>query len=103
MANASASEPRNPFYLLLLVVSLLFAVTALAVTMDLFVERKTIAVEPWPSREFLRAEGGRLLLYELAAVAALALASVGLDRFRRLQKDRACATIPPSNPPSQSP
>jgi hypothetical protein len=97
-----SSEPRNPFYILLLIVSLLFVITALAMTMDLFVERKTIAVAPSAFRDFLRGEGWRLLLYELGAVVVLALASIGLDRFRRLQNDRAAATIPPATEQSKS-
>jgi hypothetical protein len=98
-----SSEPRNPFYILLLIVSLLFVITALAMTMDLFVERKTIAVAPSAFRDFLRAEGWQLLLYELGAVVVLALSSMGLDRLRRLHNDRVAATLPPPGEQQKAP
>jgi hypothetical protein len=97
------TEARNPFYILLLVAGLLFVVTALMLTVDLFLEMKTSQVQPLtPFREYLRSDGWQLLLYELGAVVVLAVASMGLDRFRRLQNDRAAATIPPVNEPQQT-
>jgi hypothetical protein len=100
--NVSASEPRNPLYLLLLLASLLFVVTALAFAVVPVLEQKaTDAGQPPPPSEFrdaLRAQGGRWLLYELAAMTVLGLASMALDRLRSLQKERVEGKIPPANP-----
>jgi hypothetical protein len=94
------SEPRNPFYLLLLLASLLFVLTALAYAVVPTLEDKAAAAgqAPPPSafRGALRADGWRWLLYEVAAMILLGLLSMGLDRLRRLQSERPKATIPPS-------
>ena len=93
--SSSPPEPRNPLYLLLLLASLLFVVTALAYAIVPLVEDKALerGVVPPPSavRAALRKEGGKWLLYELAGMVVLGLASMGLDRhrLRRLQKTPA--------------
>jgi hypothetical protein len=95
----STSEPRNPFYSLLLATSLVFVVTVLGYLFIPMIEDKARAAGeiPPPStfRAALRNDGWRWLLYELAAMIAFGLASMGLDRWRRLQNERASATIPP--------
>jgi hypothetical protein len=95
-----ASEPRNPFYLLLLVASVLFVITALAYGVVPILEEKAAEAgqPPPPSafRDALRADGWKWLLIEVAAMIVLALLSMGLDRLRSLQKQRAAATMPPS-------
>jgi hypothetical protein len=92
-----SSEPRNPLYLLLLLASLLFVVTALAFAFIPILEQKAAdAGEPPPPSEFrdaLRANGGRWLLYEVGLMAVLGIASMALDRLRSLQKERAARTI----------
>jgi len=102
----SQSEPRNPFYILLLIVSFLFVVTALAIAVVPVLEQKAAeAGRPPPSSEFrqaLRSDGWQWLLYEVGAIVVLAILSMGLDRLRRLQKDRAAGTIPPSSGPPSS-
>ncbi len=94
----SPKEPRNPFYLLLLLTSLLFVITSLAYAIIPTLEQKAIAVgeipPPDPWRDALREDGWRWILIELAAVILFGLASMGLDRLRRLQKERASATMP---------
>jgi hypothetical protein len=94
----SASEPRNPLYLLLLVASLLFVITALAYAFIPLVEQKAAdAGQPPPPsafRDALRTDGWRWLLYEVAVIAVLSIASMALDRLRALKKERATATIP---------
>jgi hypothetical protein len=94
----SASEPRNPFYVLLLLASLLFVVTVLAYALIPVLEQKASdAGQPPPPSDFrdaLRADGWRWLLYEVAAVMLFAIASMVLDRLRSLQKHRPAATIP---------
>ena len=100
-------EPRNPIYLLLLVVSLVFVVTALGYAVVPVLEEKARAMgeEPPPSpfRDSLREDGWRWLLAEVAAMVVLGLSSMGLDRYRRLQKERAEATMPPKPPERESP
>jgi hypothetical protein len=94
---AQNSEPRNPFYLLLLLASLGFVFTALAYAIVPVLEEKAeIAggdVPPSPWRDSLRNDGWKWLLVEVAAMIVCGLASMGLDRWRRLQKERAEATI----------
>src|SRR4051812_8356140 len=97
----SQTEPRNPFYLLLMLASLLFVVTALAYAVVPALEQKAIEAgqqpPPSPFRDELRADGWKWLLYEVAAMIVFSLLSMGLDRLRTLQKQRAAATIPPSD------
>jgi hypothetical protein len=91
-------EPRNPFYFLLLLASLLFVATALAYAVVPVLEEKARAAgqEPPPStfRDTLRQDGWRWLLAQVAVMIVLAFLSMGLDRLRRLQKERASKTIP---------
>jgi hypothetical protein len=103
------SEPRNPFYFLLLLVSVLFVATALAYAVVPVLEEKArdAGQEPPPSpfRDALRHDGWRWLLFEVVAMIVLAFLSMGLDRLRRLQKERASTTIPSAEekpPPTPS-
>ena len=93
-------EPRNPFYLLLLLASFLFVITALAYAVVPTLEQKAeeAGQPPPPSaiRDALREDGWRWLLYEVAAMVVFGLLSMGLDRLRSLQKARSSATISPS-------
>jgi hypothetical protein len=93
------TEPRNPLYLLLLLASLLFVVTALAYAIVPVLEQKAAdAGQPPPPsafRDALRKDGWRWLLYEVGAVVILSIASMAVDRLRTLQKPRDQATIPP--------
>jgi hypothetical protein len=102
-----ASEPRNPFYLLLLAVSVLFVLTALAYGLVPILEEKAAAAgqppPPSPFRDALRADGWKWLLVQVAVMVVLSLLSMGLDRLRSLQKQRAAATIPPSGGESTDP
>jgi hypothetical protein len=91
------SEPRNPFYLLLLIVSFFFVVTALAYAVVPVLEEKAKDAgqfpPPSPFRDGLRQDGWKWLLVEVAAMVVLGLLSMGLDRLRRLKKERAEARI----------
>jgi hypothetical protein len=98
MATASSSpERRNPFYILLLISSFLFVLTALACALVPTLEQKAIdAGQPPPPsafRDALRRDGWQWLLYEVAAVVLFGLLSMFLDRLRRLQNERAAAKI----------
>jgi hypothetical protein len=100
-------EPRNPFYLLLLLASLLFVMTALAYAMVPALEQGAIEAgqPPIPSfwREALTREGWKWLLGELAAMMVLGALSMGLDRLRSLKKEGAQGTIPPVPSNSSTP
>lgn len=93
----STAEPRNPFYLLLLLASLAFVLTALAYAVVPVLEQKaTLAGHPPPPsawRETLRAEGWKWLLLELAAMMVFGVLSMVLDRLRSLKKDAPPPTI----------
>jgi hypothetical protein len=95
----AATEPRNPLYMLLLLASLLFVITALAYAFVPVLEEKAVAAgQPPPPSEFrddLRNNGWRWLLGEVGAIVILGAASMALDRLRSLQKQRTGVTIPP--------
>jgi hypothetical protein len=104
---AQPAEPRNPFYFLLLFASVLFVVTALAYAVVPVLEEKArdAGEEPPPSafRDALRQDGWRWLLYQVVAMIVFGFLSMGLDRLRRLQKERSSKTIPSAkdeSPPS---
>lgn len=85
------AEPRNPFYLLLLVVGVIFVLTVLAVAVVPVLEQKAreAGQEPPPSpfRDSLREDGWKWLLVEVAALIVAGLASMGLDRWRRYKQE----------------
>ena len=97
------AEPRNPFYFLLLIASLLFVLTCLAYGVVPILEQKAAEAgqppPPSPFREALAEQGWKWLLYELGAMAVFAILSMGLDRLRTLRDQRAAETIPPSEDP----
>jgi hypothetical protein len=97
MPSSAKSEPHNPFYLLLLIASLAFVLTALGYAIVPVLEQKAIeAGEPPPPsafREALHENGWLWLLIELAAMIVLGAASMILDRLRSLKKERSGGTI----------
>jgi hypothetical protein len=88
----SQSEPRNPFYLLLLLAGLVFIVTILAYMVVPALEQKAMDAgampPPSPFRKSLREDGWKWVLGEVGAIVVLGLASMGLDRWRRWQAER---------------
>ncbi len=100
-------EPRNLFYFLLLLASLVFTINAVALALIPIIEEKArdagAAVPSDPFRDALRTDGWRWLLYEVGAIIVFGLLSMGLDRLRRLQKERAQATMPPATDTSPPP
>lgn len=88
--HAGGKEPHNPFYLLLLLVSLLFVMTALAYAVVPTLEQKAAEAGQMPPsspfRDALREDGWRWLLYQVAAIVVLSFLSMGLDRLRSLRK-----------------
>ena len=89
---AAPPEPRNPFYLLLLIVGLAFIVTVLAYAVIPVIEEKAKDAgqmpPPSPFREALRHDGWKWVLAEVALLVVLGLASMGLDRWRRWKAER---------------
>ncbi len=83
-------EPRNWFYVLLNLASVAFVVTALAYAVVPVLEQKAAeagaAPPPSPLRDALRHDGWLWLLAEAGVVFVLALASMGLDRWRQGKK-----------------
>lgn len=91
-------EPRNPFYILLLLIGVLFAATAVAYAVIPVLEEKALQAgqppPPAPWRDALRQHGWRWLLIELAALIVVSFLSMGLDRWRRFRKERAARNSP---------
>ena len=89
---STRSEPRNPFYMLLLLVSLLFVINALAYAFMPSLEAMYIEagndLERSVFRDAMRNDGGWWLMYELVAMVILGLVSMGYDRLRSLQTER---------------
>jgi len=81
------NEPRNPLYLLLLLVSLVFVITALAYAVIPVLEQKALEAgevpPPSPFRDALRQDGWRWLLVEVAVMIVVGVASMALDRWRQ--------------------
>src|SRR5436305_9738939 len=94
----SQPEPRNPFYFLLLLASLVFVANALAVAVVPVLEQKARdAGQPPPPSDFrdaLRGPTGlTFLFYELGAMMLFGTLSMVLDRLRSLKKEREEATM----------
>lgn len=93
-------EPRNPFYWLLLITSLLFVATALAYAVVPVLEEKARAAGQYvpesPFRAELRNRGWVWLLAEVAAMVVFGLASMGLDRYRRWRQESQSPPVDPS-------
>jgi hypothetical protein len=89
------SEPRNPFYLLLLIASLLFVATALAYAIVPTLEERAVEAGQAPPqsafRDSLRTDGWLWLLIELGAMVVFGALSMVLDRLRSLKKERAAS------------
>jgi hypothetical protein len=99
-------EPRNPLYLLLLVAGLAFVLTAVALALVPVLEQKAIEAgnPPPPSewRDALRDDGWKWLLYEVALLVVLSVASMVWDSRRTLKNDAAQHTIPNEQRPDST-
>jgi uncharacterized membrane protein len=79
---ARRSRPINPFYPLLVVVSVIFVVTACAYgMMALRAISPATADDRHPLLEFLDRRGMWLLLVEVAVLAAVSFLAMGTDRY----------------------
>jgi hypothetical protein len=88
----TSSEPRNPFYLLLLIASVLFVMTALAYAVVPTLEQHARDAGQAPPasifRDSLRQHGGLWLLGELGGMIIFGVASMALDRVRSLKQEK---------------
>ncbi|MBI1830396.1 MAG: hypothetical protein HYR84_02985 [Planctomycetes bacterium] len=93
---SAPSEPRNPFYWLLLIVGLIFIATVLAYAVIPVLEQKAMDAGQMPPespfRDALRDDGWKWVLAEVGLLVVLGLASMGLDRWRRWQAERETPT-----------
>ena len=87
-------KSRNPFYILLVIVGTVFAVTAFGYGIMALVDVRTSAGTPpeiaaHPLLEWLRVHGDRTLLAELAVLGVLTFAAIGTDGYwdRRAAKE----------------
>src|SRR4051794_18614255 len=103
----AGSEPRNPLYFLLLLVGVVFVITALAYAVIPVLEEKAIEAgqPPPPSawRDTLRRDGWRWLLYEVGVLIVVGIASMMLDRYRSLRSQKSPETTPPDLAKSSDP
>src|SRR5579871_6340922 len=85
-------EPRNPFYILLIIAGFAFVITALAYAVVPVLEQKAreagSPAPPSPLRDSLRNDGWIWLLAQAVLIAILSLASMGYDRRLRTLKER---------------
>ncbi|MCC6492384.1 MAG: hypothetical protein IT424_05125 [Pirellulales bacterium] len=82
----SAKKRRNPFYILLIPVGIVFVVTAFAYGFMAFQAVNAVRAEAGrhaghPLFQWLRLHGDLALLVELAALAALTVGAIGTDRW----------------------
>ena len=89
-------EPRNPLYFLLLLLGLVFILTALAYAVVPVLEEKArdqgVIPPPSPWRDTLRLHGWKWLLVEVAALVVVGIGCMGLDRWRRWKREATDAT-----------
>jgi len=90
-------EPRNPFYLLLLIVGLIFVITLLAVVLvPILMDKAQAAGAEVPKEGFhqlIKRDGIWWVVAQAVALVILGIASMVLDRLRSLKKERAARTI----------
>lgn len=88
----NSPEPRNPLYLPLLGIFVVFAVTALAYALVPTLEEKAFeAGMPTghsPFRDALVRDGWKWLLYEVAAAFVIVIACLGWDRWQTRRRER---------------
>jgi len=94
---AKSREPVNPFYVLLVVVGVLFSITAFAYTVMAYraiSPDATRGLEQHALTDFLDRHGIALLSWELGLLAVASFAAMGLDRFRDLRRPASPSETP---------
>jgi hypothetical protein len=101
---ASQKPPLNPFHFLLGLMGVIFTVTAIAYTVMIVRESKQTWVQPppvaatdkpaepdmreHPLLKLLTANGVQILVGQIALIAVLTVAAIGLDRWRDLRAEK---------------
>lgn len=86
---AKAREPVNPFYVLLVLLGIVFLVTACAYGVMAYRALSPVVArqaQPHPLTEFLDEHGVELMGGEIALLAAACFAAMGLDRWRDMRR-----------------
>ena len=81
---ASKPKPKNPFYVLLVLAGTVFLVTALAYGVMMLRTSRPMAgtTDSSPAlMRFMRTNGNKLILIELAVLGVLTVAAIGTDDF----------------------
>ncbi len=120
MFMATGKKRVNPFYVLLVLAGVAFALTACAYGVMTVKELHAAQAAIHPSHvdgstaqmsvgpgfvQFMDQQGPRLMLFELIALALTTFAAMGTDRFWSAEGERAAAAQDPipSQPSSQPP
>jgi hypothetical protein len=97
---AKTKDPANPFYVLLVVLGVVFLVTACAYSVMAFLANAPQAerrLGDHPMTAFLDRHGVALMIWELGLLGAASLAAMVLDRSRSLRRrsdaDRPAAKV----------
>jgi hypothetical protein len=80
-ADVSRSKPVNPFYAVLVVAGVTFALTATLYGAMTVRKLDTLAAEPVGVMAFMEEHGLTLMLTELGALALLTFAAIGTDDY----------------------
>jgi hypothetical protein len=89
------SKPTNPFYVLLVLAGVAFAVTACAYGVMAFTELRSPgapSAEPHPLLVFMDKNGVKLMLAEVAVLALATFGAMGLDSYWTNQELAATAS-----------
>lgn len=100
---AKRSGPINPFYIVLVVAGMVFAITACAYGVMTFLAMQSSYGENKPALlDFLEEHGAGLLSIELAVLAVATFAAMGTDSYwdRRAERKAAAESSTPSPPPT---
>ncbi len=98
---AKAREPVNLFYVLLVLLGIVFLVTACAYGVMAYRAISPVVArqaEPHPLTEFLDKHGVELLGGELALLAVASFAAMGLDRWRDTRRPLDAPGSAPAEP-----
>ena len=92
---AKTKEPFNPFYVLLVLLGVVFLLTACAYSVMAFLANNPRAAGELGDHvltDFLDRHGVELMAWELGLLAVASCAAMGLDRFRSMRRQRDAAT-----------
>jgi len=102
---AKSKEPLNPFYVALVVVGILFVITAFAYGTMAFraiAPDRGAAADNHPLTEFLDGHGVELMGWELGLLAVTTMAAMMLDRVRSLRQEATRSVPAPAESDAES-